>query len=256
MDFFIIDRQDENSKELAAYIRHAFESRGWLWNEKDPELVISVGGDGTLLRAIHTFIDNLDRCAFVGIHTGTLGFFTDYTQAEVDVFIQDSLNNVSTIDESPLLEFKTSSSQQGYALNEIRIESLDKTLSLDVYIDEEFFEHSTGSGVCISTQAGSTAINRSLSGAVIDPGLTVLQLCEIMPIAHKNHHSLRSPYIMKSNRVITIKGKSLAFARAAYDYFAMQLDDIDSITIKTSQKKVRFLRFRPYSYLDRLKNLY
>lgn len=40
----------------------------------------------------------------------------------------------------------------------------------------------TGSGICISTQNGSTAINRALSGAVVDSGLQVMQLSEIMPI--------------------------------------------------------------------------
>ena len=73
----------------------------------------------------------------------------------------------------------------------MRIESFSKTLILDIYLDHEFFERATGSGICVSSQAGSTAVNRALNGAVIDSGLEVMQLCEIMPISHKNHHSLR-----------------------------------------------------------------
>ena len=55
--------------------------------EKNPDLVISIGGDGTILEAVHQYL-NVD-CCFVGIHTGTLGFYTDYQIDEVDQFIKD-----------------------------------------------------------------------------------------------------------------------------------------------------------------------
>ena len=56
-------------------------------DEKNPDLVISIGGDGTILEAVHQYL-NVD-CCFVGIHTGTLGFYTDYQVDEVDQFIKD-----------------------------------------------------------------------------------------------------------------------------------------------------------------------
>ena len=127
---------------------------------------------------------------------------------------------------------------------------------MDISIDDEFFESSKGSGICVSTQSGSTAVNRALKGAVVDPGLKVLQLCEIMPISHKNHHSLKNPYIMNDNRKISVRGDTLAYAHVCYDHLERDLKSISEIIIHSSTKKVRFARYRTYSYLTRLKNLY
>ena len=257
MRFGIIDREDNLSVKKRKSIIERLTSIGWMYDIENPELVISIGGDGTLLRAIHYYIDILDSVMFVAIHTGTLGFLTDYTNDEIDQFIQDITTKKPDIESRPMLEIQIPQKNQTcYALNDIRIESLGKTLSLDVYIDDEYFENTSGSGLCISTQAGSSAINRALSGAVVDSGLNVLQLCEIMPISHKNHHTLRNPYIMKEDRIITIQGDSLSLARANYDHLDTGLEDVDVIYIKTSEKKVRFARYRTYSYLKRLKNLY
>lgn len=257
MRFATIVRTDDFSESISEYVIRKCIEFGWNYDRENPELIISIGGDGTLLRGIHKHLSILNDVSFVGIHTGTLGFFTDYTQEEIDTFLNDIFHKNPEFEEMPLLEMKTSQdSDLIYALNEIRIESISKTLSLDVYIDGEFFEHCNGSGICISTQAGSTAINRALQGAVIDDGLRILQLCEIMPIAHKNHHSLRNPYIMRLDRQIMIRGKSLALARACFDHLDQSLNDVEELYIKTSEKKVRFARYRNYSYLKRLKNLY
>lgn len=257
MRFTIEDRQDIHSKEISEYLKNQCQSIGWIYDPNNFQTVLSVGGDGTLLRSIHKYIDRIDDIEFVGIHTGTLGFLTDYTYEEVDSFIKDIQKNSLMIEKAPLLEFEIQErNKKFYSLNEVRIESFAKTLSLDIFIDDEFFEHCTGSGVCVSTQAGSTAVNRALQGAVIDSGLRVLQLCEIMPIAHKSHHSLRSPYIMKDDREVLVTGKSLSYAHACYDHLEIDLNNISELRIRTSNKSVKFARYRKYSYLRRLKNLY
>lgn len=257
MRFAIVDRGDENSKSVSNYLISKCKEYEWICDEKNPEIVLSVGGDGTMLRSIHHYMDQLDTINFVGIHTGTLGFFTDYTQPEIHLFLNDLMTKKPKIEAFPLLEITLPEVQQTfYAFNEMRIESVGKTLSLDIYIDGEFFEKTTGSGVCLSTQFGSTAVNRALSGAVVDSGLQVLQLCEIMPISHINHHSLRNPYIMRKDRKVIVKGDSIQYAEACYDHLTRSLDNIHEIHMSTSTKKVRFARYRTYSYLRRLKNLY
>lgn len=257
MRFSIVDRGDENSKRVADTLKKKCFSIGWQYDDEHCEIIFSVGGDGTLLRAIHTYIDKLDEIQFVAIHTGNLGFFTDYTQDEVDHLVYDLKHNKPVVEEFNLLQMDLPQVNETlYALNEVRIESLAKTLVLDISIDDEFFESSQGSGICVSTQSGSTAVNRALKGAVVDPGLKVLQLCEIMPISHKNHHSLNNPYIMNDNRKISVRGDTLAYAHVCYDHLERDLKYISEIIIHSSTKKVRFARYRTYSYLTRLKNLY
>lgn len=257
MRIAIATRDDDYSKELASILEEKCSEAGIEYDEENPNLIICIGGDGTILRAIHKFMLLLDTVDFVGIHTGTLGFLTDYTKDELDQFVQDLKRGPVKVDKKALLEVQVSNQEEPiYALNEVRIESVTRTLSLDVYIDDEFFEKATGSGLCICTQAGSTAVNRALGGAVIDSGLNVFELSEIMPITHKGHHSLGNPYIMNCDRTIQIVGNSLSDAIIAYDHLNLPLSNAFWIVITEAEKKVRFARFRTYSYFKRLKSLY
>lgn len=260
MKFATVDRTDERSVRIRESIIFNCTEMGWIYDEEKPDLVICIGGDGTFLRAIHQYIERADITDFVGIHTGTLGFLTDYTCEELERFYFDIKQNEARIEKFPFLkirlEYKNGDQKTVYSFNEIRIESSIRTLNLDVFIDNEYFEHTTGSGICISTQAGSTAVNRALQGAVIDSGLDVLQLCEILPISHSNHHTLRNPYIMKSDRQVRVECEDLSKAFLYYDYLQENLDEVCAIHVSTSTKKVRFARYRTYSYLKRLKNLY
>lgn len=88
----------------------------------------------------------------------------------------------------------------------------------------------------MSTQNGSTAVNRALSGAVVDSGLQVMQLCEIMPIVHNHHHSLKNPYIMREDREIVVKGDTIKYTIGCYDYLSRPLDDVNEIIIRSSEK--------------------
>ncbi|RHS99183.1 NAD kinase [Firmicutes bacterium AM41-11] len=257
MKFAIVERGDAYSKELADYIKERCQQEGWQYHKSNPDLIISIGGDGTMLRSIHEYLDQLDSVCFVGIHTGTLGFLTDYTKQEIHLFLHGLFNKKPQLEEFPLLEITLPEKKETfYAFNEIRIESIAKTVHLNIYIDGEFFEKTTGSGICISTQNGSTAINRALSGAVVDSGLQVMQLSEIMPIVHNHHHSLKNPYIMRKDREIMVQGDTIRYTMGCYDHLSRTFQDVNQILIRTSQKKVRFARYRTYSYLRRLKELY
>lgn len=256
MIYSLFSRQDSYSNKLCQEIFEFLNDiKGWEYNDLDPELVICVGGDGTLLRAIHEHLDQLDKILFVGLHTGTLGFFTDYTKEEFGDFLYDITHKTAKIETSSLLEMHAQD-EIYYALNEFRIGSFLNTVNYTIYIDGEFFERTSGSGICVCTQAGSTGANRGLEGAVVDNGLDVLELTEIMPVFHKNHHSLKNPYIMRSDRELTVKGESLKISEICGDYLNLDIKNASTLTIRSSDKKVRFARFKPYSYLKRLRNLF
>ena len=257
MKFMTAIRDDEYSRQLEQKVRSRLEADGNEYDTEHPEYILCIGGDGTILRAIHEFSDHLDEAAFVGIHTGTLGFLTDYTVQELDELLAVMQTTEPAIEKSVMLEITLPKSNENlYVFNEVRIESLNRTLRASIYIDDEFFEDVQGSGVCICTQQGSTAINRSLNGAVIDPGLKVMELSEIIPISHRNHHSLGNPYILNMDRVITIRGESLLKAYIGYDHLERKLYPNDTVIVRAAKKEVRFARFRKYSFLDRLRNLY
>lgn len=253
--FAIVAKKNEKSYAIKQRVKKVLIENQWVYDKREPELVICVGGDGTLLYAVHKFLSHLQDVKFIGIHTGTLGFFTDYTEEEVDVCLEDIITKKESVSCSYLLNIKINDKEY-YALNEMRIENVKRTQVLDVYVDGEFFETCRGSGVCLSTQAGATAYNRSLGGAVIDNGLSLMQMTEITAIQHSKHRSLGNPYILKDDRVVDFCSDDYTNAFMCYDHMNLQLKNVNKITCTMSNKCVQFARYREYSYLKRLKNLY
>ena len=107
---------------------------------------------------------NVD-CCFVGIHTGTLGFYTDYQIDEVDQFIKDVTSRQFKTMKRYMLEIKINkkdSFQTYYALNELRLDQGLQAQVIHVYIGNVLLEVFRGNGLCVSTPSGSTAYNKSL----------------------------------------------------------------------------------------------
>lgn len=257
MKYTIVSKKDKKSHSVEEKIKAALQKANWIYDKKYPEIVFCVGGDGTLLYGVHKYLSCINDIQFLGIHTGTLGFFTDYTGDEIEECLQDVLHKESTIFESKLLKINLDNETEPYyALNEIRVENIVKSQIMDIYVDGEFFETCRGSGICLSTQAGSTAYNRSLGGAVIDSGLSLMQLAEITAIQHSKHRSLGNPYIMMENRKINMKSDTFDTAYLCYDHLNKPLNGTKEIICEMSDLKVKFARYRHYSYLKRLKNLY
>lgn len=72
--------------------------------EHDPELVITIGGDGTLLSAFHRYSHRLDEVRFLGVHTGHLGFYTDWRDYELPELVKSLSNEPGKSVSYPLLD--------------------------------------------------------------------------------------------------------------------------------------------------------
>lgn len=256
--FAIIARNDTNSQQLKSTMKDKLVAGGMVYNKISPQLVINIGGDGTYLYAVQKYMDQLDSVAFLGVHTGTLGFFTEYLASEVNECVEDILNKKQNISEASLLEIHLYQEKEEivYALNEMRVENVLKTQILDISIDQEYFETFRGTGVCISTQAGSTAYNRSLGGAIIEDNLPLIQLSEITGIHHREFKSLGSPLILHESRKVTLASQNFNDAILCYDSLNKSLQGVSEIQCFASNKKVRFAHYRPSSYLEKLKHLF
>jgi len=258
-------REDPQSQkcyeELSAHLNQA----GWIKDDTDPQLVITIGGDGTVLSAIHQYINNLTTCTFTGINTGSLGFFSDYKITEMDLFKRDLLGKQPTFTAKRMIQAKIDDdeAQVFYALNEIRVESHIKTTIIQIDIDNYPLELICGNGLCISSQAGSTAYNRSLGGAILDEDLNGgvgLQLTEILPVHNSSFRSLKSSFVLAENRKITIYDKSLGgnFSNSVlcYDNLYTDLQGKSKISINLGDIVVKFSHYKNIAYLERIKTLF
>lgn len=257
--FDVIVRNDSISQALAEDIKERLVKNGLILDINNPQLIICVGGDGTLLNAFQDKLNALDSVSFVGIHTGTLGFSTDYTIDEVDLLIDDICTKEPHIDHKRVLQAECYNGERNhifYALNEIRVENIVKTQGIDVYINDDYFESFRGNGICVSGQHGSTAYNRSIGGAVLYPGLDLLQMTEISGIHHRHARSLNAPLVMNSDATISLRNDTFKHALLCYDHLHIHLDLIDRIDIFNSKKTMRFARYRSIPHLKRLTSLF
>lgn len=254
--FTFCTRPDEQSHAIKEVIRTRLCQAGYTENEEHPGVVFVIGGDGTFIYAVHKYLDRLDEVQFYGIHTGTLGFYTDYRDSDLDEFLETFLREHCSEINYPLLE-AVFDGKKRFAINEIRIENAARTQYMKIYVNGRKFEEFRGTGICVCTQLGSTAYNRSLGGAVIQEGLRFIEMTEISGIHHMKYRSLGSPIVMCENTRLAFVSDTFDGALLGVDSEVVSLNGISRIEIHTSDTHtVRMLRGRSVNYFDRLKSLF
>lgn len=251
--YAIVSKKDDVSRHLAALIKE--ELKELTYDEEHPEIVISVGGDGTMIYSIHRYEHVLNDVSFVGIHTGTLGFFTDYLKDEYKQLVEDILTKQPEIFDRHLLRISYNG-KIFHALNEMRIENSYRSQVIDMYVNNEHMETFRGNGLCVSTPSGSTALNKSLGGAVINPSLRLMQVTEIAGIHHNAYRSLGSPLILGEEDVVRFETDFNENAVLGIDTDIYELKDHDVIEARLSKRVAHFCNYRHISFVKRLRKSY
>ena len=256
--FTVVSRDDEESILVSKDLQRRLFSGGLCIDDRNPDIVCVVGGDGTFLSAVHKYIRRLESTVFAGINTGTLGFFADYTHEEIDQFAHDILNSEPEIENKRLLkvELKGEETKSYLAVNEMRIENVIKTQTIDVFINDKKLETYRGTGLCVSTQAGSTAYNRSLRGAVVEVGLEVMELTEITGIHHIHYRSLGVPLILAANNRIRLESDYDETSLLCFDRYALNLKGVKAVECTLSDRQVKLAHYRPTEYIEHLYHLF
>ena len=137
------------------------------------ELMISVGGDGTILRAI-TYVKDLN-IPIVGINTGRLGFLATIPMNTVENALDEIFEGNYRISKRSLLTINIDGEETAFdlnfALNEISVSRKNTTsmISVETWLDDEYLTSYWADGLIISTPTGSTGYSLSCGGPVIMP---------------------------------------------------------------------------------------
>lgn len=223
----------------------------------NPDIVITIGGDGTLLSAFHHYQEQLETIRFLGVHTGHLGFYTDWRADELDDLVISLQSDNGQAVSYPLLDISViyhdeNQARHYLALNEATLKRIGMTMGADVYIGGELFERFRGDGLCVSTPTGSTAYNKSLGGAVIHPSLDVIQLTEIGSLNNLVYRTISSPMIVPVNDWITIVPNQASDFFMTVDQENIYGKQIEQIMFKVSKRKIRFAKYRHTEFWRRV----
>ncbi|MBU3851583.1 MAG: NAD kinase [Candidatus Paralactobacillus gallistercoris] len=226
-----------------------------------PDLVITVGGDGTLLGAFHHYEHCVDQISFVGIHTGHLGFYTDWRGYEVATLVDKIATMQPQLVAYPLLKgvityADGSPNDEFLALNESSLKRLSETLRIDVYISGEFFESFRGDGLCVSTPTGSTAYNKSVGGAVLHPKLETLQMAEVASINNLVYRTLSAPIVIAPDDWIDLRPEVADDYVITVDEFANNNRPLQQIHYEIAKERIHFARYRTHRFWDRVEGAF
>ncbi|GAY75854.1 NAD kinase [Sporolactobacillus inulinus] len=257
--FAIEYKDDPLSSELHRQILDQLKAKQMIYDENEPDLVISIGGDGTLLHAFHTYTHRLNTTAFVGVHTGHLGFYADWTSGEVDGLVEAIIGKSFDLVEYPLLHIGVHYSDNAkpddlLALNECTVRSASGLLVADVLIKGEKFESFRGDGLCFSTPTGSTAYNKGLSGALVHPSLPSIQLTEIASINNRVFRTVGSPLILPQHHRCQVMPVADRAFTLSVDHLSRVHEDVKKIEFGVAEERIRFARFRPFPFWRRVRD--
>ncbi|HGI4590179.1 TPA: NAD kinase [Streptococcus agalactiae] len=242
----IIANGKYQSKRVASKLFAAFKhDPDFYLSKKDPDIVISIGGDGMLLSAFHMYEKQLDKVRFVGVHTGHLGFYTDYRDFEVYTLINNLKNDEGEQISYPILKVTITLEDgrviRARALNESTIKRIEKTMVADVVINQVVFERFRGDGILVSTPTGSTAYNKSLGGAVLHPTIEALQLTEISSLNNRVYRTLGSSVIIPKKDAIEIVPKRVGVYTISIDNKTVHYKNVTKIEYSIDEKSINFV---------------
>ena len=220
---------------------------------EESDLVIVLGGDGTLLSAAHT--PKIEKIPILAINLGHLGFLTDASLDELNPTLRSTLNGDYRVEHRMMLEVfvNSQSSQQfhAYALNDVVIRHYTRLIELKAFVDGELFIPYNADGLIIATPSGSTGYSLSCGGTIVAPQLEAILLTPIAP------HSLTiRPFIAHGDAEIKVEMHS------TYDSLDLFIDgqrethtlkrEVE-IEIRKAERTIQLIRSRNHSYYKALR---
>ena len=222
--------------------------------DKSFDFLVSVGGDGTILRAI-IFVKDMG-IPIVGINTGRLGFLATIQVNQIENAIQNIIDGKYKISERSLLSIETSPENDdikslNFALNEIAVSRKNTTsmITVETYLNGEYLTSYWSDGLIISTPTGSTGYSLSCGGPVITPDTKSFVLAPIAP-----HNLSARPLIIPDSTEIQLKVEGREESHLiSLDSRIATLENGTIIKIKKANFTIKMIDLLNESFLDTLR---
>jgi len=237
-----------SSKGVSVWLCSAWEGEEARAKLNGTELIISVGGDGTILRAFQIVVPH--PIPITGVNLGKLGFMTELSADEAEAKITALLAGEGWIDERAALEVEllppekeAKPPQTFYALNDAVVArgTIARMIYVEAGVNDEPLTTYKADGVIVATATGSTGYSLAAGGPVLHPQVGEFLLLPIVP-----HLCLSHPMVLPSTAVIKLRVTSAHQAILSVDgHINLPLSSGAVVTVKSGSSKARFLRIRP-----------
>lgn len=224
-----------------------------LLSDTDPnsiDFIISMGGDGTILRLIHKHPEL--QAPILAINLGSFGFMADIPLNAIYPSLENLLSGNYTIQHRIMMEGQTKGNQINFAVNEIAIHRAQNPSLIDlaIYVDNKYLTTFSADGVILATPSGSTAYSLAAGGPILTPELNAFVLTPICPHTISNRpivllpkQSIRMEYVSPYSHVDVI-----------YDGFpCVQLNTGQTVEMRRSERSFSLVAMPDHDFFSTLR---
>ena len=219
------------------------------------DVIIVLGGDGTLLRAAKDTAQA--QIPVIGVNLGTLGYLAEVEKANLIPALDQLLSGEYSIEERMMLQGKVYRDgkllEETCALNDVAIVRNGplQMLYFQIFVNDKFLKEYYADGMLVATPTGSTGYNMSAGGPIVEPGAQLLLLTPVCP------HTLQNrSVVLKAEDEILIRvrkrqGYELANMDVTFDGGrSISLIPGDEIRISRSDLSISIIKLSEASFLD------
>jgi len=228
--------------------------------EKNLDLLVVIGGDGTIFRAVRELKDF--GIPILGVNRGGVGFLSEIDMSEAEKLIPKLLSGEGVIDERSVLKISALRDDkivyEGFVLNEAVISqgSIARLLNLKTTVNDEDLTTFRSDGLIIATPTGSTAYSLAAGGPIVHPSLSAMILTPInshsfnqKPIVIPGDYVVTAEVLTKENKFHDIE-VSLTLDGQAY----VSLQRRDIVHVQMATETVKFLRRKQDTFFGTLRS--
>jgi NAD+ kinase len=217
--------------------------------KESADLIIVVGGDGTILNTARTFVDN--NIPILGINLGHLGFLVDLAVERMTEAVAEILEGKYIKERRALLSCQVERDSNvlstHLAFNEVVIHRnhTPKMLDFDLYVDGDFVNNQRSDGIIIATPTGSTAYSLSSGGPIVHPSVNAITIVSICP-----HTMSHRPIVLHGESEVLIHVlDSVERATVSFDGQSTMPNQLgDKLRVKQHENFAHLIHPKRYDY--------
>ncbi len=236
------------SKGVSAWLCSAWEGEKAKAQINGTELILSIGGDGTILRAAQVAV--LNQTPITGINLGKLGFMTELSADEAMARLPALIAGEGWIDQRAMLEAELAPAEpepepppKFYALNDVVMArgAIARVVNIEANIDGELLTSYRADGVIVATATGSTGYSLAAGGPILHPQADEFLMLPVLP-----HLSPAYALVLPPTAVVRLRLSTIHRATLSIDgNINLPLNGGAAITVRHSAKTTHFLRIHP-----------
>lgn len=239
-------------EEIVGRVYKTFSSHKDLDSSFD--ILISIGGDGTILRAATYVRDS--GIPMLGVNAGRLGFLAKVQKENIESFLKIVLEKKYSISERALLTMDSnppnSDIEINFAMNEVSVSRKDTTsmITIETFLNGEYLNSYWADGLIISTPTGSTGYSLSCGGPILTPDVKALVITPIAP-----HNLTARPLVIPDDTEIKLKvsGREEQYL-VSLDSRISFINNNSELIIKKTPFTIKMVEIPEETFLKTLRN--